>query len=157
MDAVTANEVAVARESLALLLARHGQFVNGQIRKAMAATGLTPRHWQVLTELSQRGPTSQQSLLETLSVDPSVLVGILNDLEKQGLAERRRDPSDRRRHIVEMSSKGCDALRRIEKAVAEAEAELFGNFDEDERERLHALLGKVRTIPGDPACDEAPC
>lgn len=158
MDAVTANEVTVARESLALLLARHGQFVNVRVRKAMAATGLTPRHRQVLAELSEGGPTSQQSLLETLSVDPSVLVGILNDLEKQGLAERRRDPSDRRRHIVEMSRKGCDALRRIEKAVSEAEAELFGNFDADERERLHDLLGKVRTMPDDPACAEAdPC
>jgi DNA-binding MarR family transcriptional regulator len=137
-----------------VLLARHGQFVNTHIRKAMAATGLTPRHRQVLVDLSECGPTSQQALLEKLSVDPSVLVTILNDLERQGLAERRRDPADRRRHIVEMSGKGCDVLRRIEQAVSQAEAALFADLDEAERNRLHELLSKVRTIPGDPACDE---
>ena len=126
-----------------------------QIRKAMAATGLTPRHREVLIDLAAHGPTSQQSLLETLSVDASALVSILNDLEGQGLAERRRDPSDRRRHIVEMSSKGCDVLRLIEEAVSQAEAELFASLDQAERDQLHELLGKVGTIPEDPACQEA--
>ena len=148
------DEVPATRERLGLLLARHGQFVNTHIRKAMAATGLTPRHRQVLVDLSECGPTSQQALHEKLSVDPSVLVTILNDLERQGLAERRRDPADRRRHIVEMSGKGCDVLRRIEQAVSQAEAALFADLDEAERDRLHELLSKVRTIPGDPACDE---
>jgi DNA-binding MarR family transcriptional regulator len=150
---VRADEVPATQERLGLLLARHGQFVSIQIRKAMASTGLTPRHRQVLVDLSERGPTSQQALLETLAVDPSVLVSILNDLERQGLAERRRDPADRRRHIVEMSSKGCDVLRRIENAVSRAEAELFADLDLADRGRLHELLTKVRTIPGDPACD----
>ena len=149
------DEVPATRERLGLLLARHGQFVNTHIRKAMATTGLTPRHRQVLVDLSECGPTSQQALLEKLSVDPSVLVSILNDLERQGLAERRRDPADRRRHIVEMSGKGCDVLRRIEQAVSQAEAALFADLDESDRDRLHELLTKVRTIPGDPACDEA--
>lgn len=148
------DEVPATRERLGLLLARHGQFVNAHIRKAMATTGLTPRHRQVLVDLSECGPTSQQALLEKLSVDPSVLVSILNDLERQGLAERRRDPSDRRRHIVEMSGKGCDVLRSIEQAVSQAEAALFADLDESDRDRLHDLLTKVRTIPEDPTCDE---
>jgi DNA-binding MarR family transcriptional regulator len=150
---VDAQRVA-RQERLGLLLARHGQFVNLQIRQAMADTGLTPRHREVLIELSERGATSQQALLETLSVDPSVLVGILNDLERQGLAERRRDPTDRRRHIVEMSGKGCDVLRAIETAVSQAEAQLFADLDDAEREQLHTLLNRVRTVPDDPACTE---
>jgi DNA-binding MarR family transcriptional regulator len=144
----------VAQQRLGLLLARHGQFVNVQIRKAMADTGLTPRHREVLVELAERGATSQQALLETLSVDPSVLVGILNDLERQGLAERRRDPADRRRHIVEMSVDGCAVLRRIEDAVSQAEAQLFADLDPDERELLHTLLTRVRLVPDEEACTE---
>jgi len=151
---VRVDEVPATRERLGLLLARHGQFVNLQIRKAMAATGLTPRHRAVLVDLSERCPTSQQSLLETLSVDPSVMVSILNDLERQGLAERRRDPADRRRHIVEMSGKGCEVLRHIEEAVSAAEAELFADLDDDERDRLHDMLSRVRTVPDDQACTE---
>src|SRR5215475_11443656 len=154
---VKVDEVPATRERLGLLLARHGQFVNTQIRKAMATTGLglTPRHRQVLVDLEERGPISQQSLLEALAVDPSVLVSILNDLEQQGLAARRRDPTDRRRHIVEMSSEGCEVLSRIEEAVSMAEAELFADLDETDRDRLHELLTKVRTIPDDPSCNAA--
>lgn len=151
---VPAVEVA-QQERLGLLLARHGHFVNLQIRKALADTGMSPRHREVLVELAKRGPTSQQALLEALAVDPSVLVGILNDLERQGLAERRRDPADRRRHIVEMSTDGCAALRRIEEAVSQAEAQLFADLDDDEREQLHALLDRVRTVPEEEAaCNE---
>ena len=154
IDDVAADEMTLARERLGLLLARHGQFVNLHIRRAMADTGLTPRHRQVLVDLSVHGPTSQQALLEKLAVDPSVLVSILNDLETQGLAERRRDPADRRRHIVEMSTTGCSVLRRIEEAVSEAEAELFADLDDADRARLHDLLSRVRTIPEDSACTE---
>jgi len=60
----------------------------------------------VLVDLAERGPTSQQSLLETLSVDPSVMVSILNDLERQGLAERAAiRPTGG--HIVEMSARAA--------------------------------------------------
>lgn len=149
------DERPATRERLGLLLARHGQFVNVEIRKAMASTGLTPRHRQVLMELAKRGSTSQHSLVETLGVDASALVSILNDLERLGLAQRRRDPADRRRHIVEMSSSGCEVLGHVEQAVSQAEAELFADLDQAEREQLHELLGKVRTIPEDAACQEA--
>lgn len=134
-----------ARESLGLLLARQGRFVGGKIVQAMAATGLTPRHRAVLAELSRRGPTSQQDLIGSLSVDPNVLVSVLNDLERRNLAERRRDPTDRRRHVVEMSVQGSEVLCRIETAISQAEAWLFADLDADDGERLRALLGKVCT------------
>jgi DNA-binding MarR family transcriptional regulator len=151
---VKIDERPATRERLGLLLVRHGQFVNIQIRKAMASTGLTPRHRQVLLELAKRGPTSQQSLIESLGVDASALVSILHDLERLGLAQRRRDPADRRRHIVEMSGGGREALRNVEQAVSQAEAELFADLDQAEREQLHELLGKMRTIPEDAGCQE---
>ena len=133
-----------------MLLARQGRFVSGQIVEAMAAMELTLRHCAVLAQLSRCGPTSQQDLLGSLSVDPSALVSVLNDLERRGLAERRRDPTDRRRHIVEMSVRGSEVLCRTETAVAQAEAWLFADLDEDEGERLRALLGKVRITPDGP-------
>lgn len=144
----------LTRERLGMLLARHGHFVAERILHAMSATGLKPRHRQVLVELSTRGPTSQQSLIDALDVDPSVLVAILNDLERLGLAERRRDPADRRRHIVEMSAKGRKALEGIEKAVALVEDELFADLDERERAQLRDILTRVRTVPESETCVE---
>ncbi|MDT4910864.1 MAG: hypothetical protein QOI69_4105, partial [Pseudonocardiales bacterium] len=80
-----------------LALAFSGQTAGLQIRKALAEYGLRPGHGYVLLLLSDQGPTSQQSLVEALAVDPSMLVAMLNDLEREGMTERRRDPTDRRR------------------------------------------------------------
>ena len=53
-------------------------------------------------------------MIEMIGVDPSKLVGLLNDLEAEGLIVRRRDPDDRRRHIVEVSKKGRTRLAAAE-------------------------------------------
>src|SRR5207244_8447276 len=87
---------------------------------SMAPGGLRPRHLIALKLLSEQGPASQQALADSLSLDPSNVVGLLNELEERKLITRRRDSADRRRHIVELSPRGnkelCSAfegLRRI--------------------------------------------
>ncbi len=151
------DDLAATRERLGFLLARHGQVASSRMRIALATTGLGPRHCYVLTQLADNGAMSQQALLEALAVDPSILVAILNDLEREGLAERRRDPADRRRHIVEMSRKGSAALRKIDRASANVEDDLFANLDDDERAQLHGLLARLRVTSDDTAsaCTEA--
>ena len=91
-----------------------GKAAERRFEKALKPTGLTPRHLGVLFEV-QAWPTSQQALIETIGVDPSKLVGLLNDLEADGLIVRKRDPEDRRRHIVEVSEQGSVRLEEAKK------------------------------------------
>src|SRR5258708_27691463 len=81
-------------------LAISGVAATRRFADAIATVGLKARQFFVLALLHDRGPMSQQALAEALEVDPSVLVGLLNPLEAEGLASRERDASDRRRHIV---------------------------------------------------------
>jgi DNA-binding MarR family transcriptional regulator len=141
-------------DRLGFLLARHGAIANGRIQDAFGVTGLAPRQGITLMHLAKTGRLSQQALIEALGVDPSVLVAILNDLERGGLAERRRDPADRRRHIVEITARGSATLSNVEDALAAMEEELFADLDRDELTRLRELLARIRTTPGDPACTE---
>jgi DNA-binding MarR family transcriptional regulator len=143
-----------ATERIGFLLARHGAITDRRIREAIATTGLTPRSGFALMHLAEAGPTSQQALIEALGVDPSVVVGILNDLEDRGLAERRRDPADRRRHIVRITRSGSSLLTKVDRALGAVERELFADLDDKEIARLHDLLGRIRTAPDDPACGE---
>jgi DNA-binding MarR family transcriptional regulator len=136
-------------DQLGFLLARHGQAMNVRMRQALGVTGLGPRHASALVRLARAGATSQQALLEILVIDPSALVAILNDLEGDGLVQRRRDPSDRRRHIVEITTAGRRAVAAVERAVAEAERDAFGELDDDEVKQLQSLLERVRTRPDD--------
>ena len=55
--------------------------------------GLRPRHLIALRLLSEGGPTSQQACADSLSLDPSNVVGLLNELEERQLITRRRDPA----------------------------------------------------------------
>ena len=131
-------------ERLGFLLARHGRRINARIRQALAVSGLSPRHGMTLVRLRQAGPVSQQDLIDFLAIDPSALVGILNDLERTGLAERRRDPADRRRHIVELTPAGARAVGEVDQAIAAVEADEFADLTAAELDQLRDLLTRLR-------------
>jgi len=98
------------------------------------------------------GPLSQQSLIDKLDVDPSVLVAILNDLEGGDLVHRRRDPADRRRHIVDITPEGSMTLGTLETALTKVEDELFADLSAQERSTLRDLLNRVASTPTDYEC-----
>jgi DNA-binding MarR family transcriptional regulator len=126
-----------------LLLAQLGRMAARRFKAALAPTGLTTAHIGVLLHLRDHGPTTQGALAAALDVDPGNLVAALNDLEGKELALRRRDPSDRRRHIVEISQSGAALLSEASRELAEAEEGLLGELDEAERSELQSLLSRV--------------
>ena len=155
------SRAAAGYHSLALLehLARAGRRA---AEGFLEPSGLRPRHVVALTLLDDHGPAGQQGLAEALSLDPSNVVGLLNELEERGLITRRRDPADRRRHIVEVSSDGRRQLRSIQRLLARVEDDVLHALSPDERATLHGLL--VRAAAGqllrDDACegsDDPPC
>ncbi|MEU0478769.1 MarR family transcriptional regulator [Streptosporangium sp. NPDC006013] len=116
-----------------------------------ASTGADDlRHRQViaLTLLSQRGAMSQQAFGDALSLDPSNVVGLLNELEDRSLISRRRDPSDRRRHIVELSRAGETELEAAQERLAAVEDQIFRALSTQDRAVLHELL--ERAVGADP-------
>ena len=78
--------------------------------------GQTLKELAALSYLRDYREPTQQQLTEGLCIDTNYCVMLLNDLEASGLVERRRDPSDRRRHIVTMTEQGRKALHQAEAA-----------------------------------------
>lgn len=109
----------------------------------LAPLGLRPRHLVALTVLRDAGGISQQALAGTLQIDSTNVVGLLNDLEADGLAERRRSPEDRRRHEVRLTEAGTKRLREAECALAGAEEEVLGALAPGERDLLYDLLRRA--------------
>jgi DNA-binding MarR family transcriptional regulator len=119
---------------------------------AMTPGGLRPRHLIALRLLSEQGPQGQQGLADSLSLDPGNVVGLLNELEERELVVRRRDRSDRRRHIVELSPAGEEELAVAYARLSRVEDELLGALSAAERSVLHELL--QRAVGGKtPPCD----
>jgi DNA-binding MarR family transcriptional regulator len=87
--------------------------------------------------------TPQRQLGDALMIDANYCVLLLNDLEAAGYVERRRDPADRRRHIVDITPAGVQALERAERALDGLEDEVLGPLAAEDRELLRELLGRV--------------
>jgi DNA-binding MarR family transcriptional regulator len=130
-----------------MLLVKIGRVAERWYTEALKPSGLTPRHLLVLFEVQAR-PTSQQALIDSIGVDPSKLVGLLNDLESEGLIVRRRDPDDRRRHIVEVSKLGRTRLEAAKKAAAAVEDQLFAGISAEHRAELLGVLAQVADSTG---------
>ncbi|MFD5573468.1 MarR family winged helix-turn-helix transcriptional regulator [Streptomyces cadmiisoli] len=110
---------------------------------ALAPLDLRPRHVVALTVLRDRGASAQQAMVETLDMDGTNVVGLLNELESAGLVERRRSPQDRRRHVVEITPDGRERLAEAEAAVAAVEDEVLAALDAEQRQTLYLLLHRA--------------
>jgi DNA-binding MarR family transcriptional regulator len=104
--------------------------------------GVKLRQLMLLSYLRYGAPALQQQLCEALWLDANNCVLLLNELEDMGYIERRRDPADRRRHVVELTDEGRAALERAERAQESLGDELFAALSEEERATLRSLLGR---------------
>jgi DNA-binding MarR family transcriptional regulator len=127
----------------AYLLARVGRTQQTRFAERMRMLGLRPKHFAVLNAVALSDGASQQELGGRMGLDPSGLVGAIDELEGMGLVERRRDPADRRRNTVALTEEGTATLRRARRLVSESARELLGALDDAEVETLVALLAKV--------------
>lgn len=105
--------------------------------------GQTLKELAALSFLRDYDETSQQGLTDGLCIDANYCVLLLNDLEENDLVERRRDPTDRRRHLVSMTERGRTALQQAEAAQQTLEDEILGALSETERHELAHLLRKA--------------
>jgi DNA-binding MarR family transcriptional regulator len=107
--------------------------------------GMRLRQFLVLSYVERQAPALQQALCETLMLDANNCVLLLNELEDAGWVERRRDPVDRRRHVVELTEEGRRALDRAREAQEALEGEILSGLEPEERDQLRALLRKALT------------
>ena len=112
-------------------------------RTPEAVLGMKWRDSQALGFLLKHDAATQQELGDAMLMDDNTVVLLLNELEAAGFSVRRRDPDDRRRHIVEITPAGRRAIERAEKAQEGIEDELLGDLSPEERATLTRLLTRV--------------
>jgi DNA-binding MarR family transcriptional regulator len=137
--------------STTFLLKRLGFSAKEQAMKAYEQTGLHPYHHAILIALGEGSRETQGAIADALGYDRGQLVGLLDELEERELVERRRDPNDRRRHLVRLTPDGEKMLRRLRTLSAEIEDEFLSTLSDKERAILHGLLFRLAE-KHDPRC-----
>lgn len=110
---------------------------------AFESSGLTGVHYTVLALLDEGTQETQATIADSVGIDRSYLVGVLDELEERRLIERRRDPADRRRHLVTLTEAGREALKELRAMYKRFEKQFLSPLDAAERATFQALLGRI--------------
>src|SRR5256885_17059189 len=105
--------------------------------------GMHLRHLIALAYVRDHDACPQQALADAFCMDANNVVLLLNELEELGYATRVRDPDDRRRHLVQLTRAGRDALARTERAQGAIEDEVLGALEPGERRTLRQLISRA--------------
>jgi DNA-binding MarR family transcriptional regulator len=130
-------------ESPSFLAKRVGMIAKEKTIAAFEEARAVPFAYAVLAVLAQGACATQATIADALHYDRSYLVGLLDELEGDGLIERKRDLNDRRRHVVSLTKAGQKELDRLRGVVGEVDAELLSSLSAAERKTLQGLLAKL--------------
>jgi DNA-binding MarR family transcriptional regulator len=137
-----------ARAPLAFLLAQVGAHAALRYADRLSALQLAPPHAGILWALSRLPGQSQQALGELLSVHPSRLVTLLDELESRKLVQRRVTKQDRRTYALQLTAQGQEMLGALRRVSREHREQLCASLSEGEQEQLAALLQRIADQQG---------
>jgi DNA-binding MarR family transcriptional regulator len=119
------------------------QKMRSAINEALRPLALNLRHVAVLAALAAGGPLTQRAMIDLLEIDKSVLVYVLDELERRDLVTRRRPEHDRRTQIVELTDGGREQLAHIGAAAGPVNERLLAPLSPADRHRLNDLLWSI--------------
>lgn len=111
-----------------------------QFEEALATFGLSSRSYFVLSGIDQEKPPSQQELARLLTIDPTTIVALVDELEKLGFVTRVRSSTDRRRNELLLTEDGTAALKKANQLADDVESDFFAPLTADQRAGLHEAL-----------------
>jgi MarR family transcriptional regulator, lower aerobic nicotinate degradation pathway regulator len=126
--------------STLFLLARMGYALKARLVEEFEQAGFSIYQYGVLATLGEGACGTQAMIADVLQLDRSQLVGVLDELEERGLVERQRDPNDRRRHAVNLTSEGKRQLVKLRKLVKGIEEAVLEPLEPRSRDLLHKAL-----------------
>lgn len=150
------EETAETSGELAPDLTRYTGYLMRRVHARFAADprpdGGHPRDFVVLAMLAGREAHSQQWLAERLGINRTIMVNLLDRLERDGLVVRTRNPDNRRSYVLSLTEAGRRELSRMRRTMAVRDRRLTATLSADERKRLNellrALLPEGERVPG---------
>ena len=133
-----------AHPPLGLHLTRVARTVSRAFDETLAEAGGSLPVWLVLISLKSRPLASQRELAAVVGIQGATLTHHLDTMESAGLVTRRRDPANRRLHLVELTPGGEALFLRLRDAATAFDRRLRAGLSEGDVDQLEALLTRLR-------------
>ena len=133
-----------AREPLGLHLTKVSRATSRAFDDALAEAGGSLPVWLVLISLKSGQLASQRELAEAVGIQGATLTHHLDAMESAGLVTRRRDPANRRLHLVELTPAGDALFLRLRDAAMAFDSRLRAGLSDSEVSQLETLLTRLR-------------
>jgi DNA-binding MarR family transcriptional regulator len=128
---------------IAYLLSKIGRRQSARFAELLKPLGLRPKHFALMNVVDLADGPSQQQLGAALGLDPSGLISAIDELEADGLLERRRARDDRRRHALYLTRAGRSKLAKAREASRKRGQELIAQLSDAEAQTFHDLLQRI--------------
>lgn len=139
---------------LSFLLNHASHVLATRMTAAFAEIGISPRDYCVLSH-AMSGEYTQIELAKLSDLDKTTMLNTVDELEAQGLAERRPSPKDRRVRLVAVTPAGAEAVAAGRRVADRVHGEVLDSLPASQRRAfLAALTGLVGGLLAEPAeCD----
>ena len=104
-----------------------------QAQKVLGKERISIAHWYYLRVLAQGGELNQLELSKRIGIASTTAVPALDSMERRGLLKRTRDPKDRRKYYVSLTS---DGRRLVDQLMPEVVKMIDASFDGVDEEAL---------------------
>jgi MarR family transcriptional regulator for hemolysin len=145
-----------ARPPVGPHLARAARTVSRAFDEVLTEAGGSLPLWLVLVNLKANPRASQRALAEAMGLTDATLTHHLNGMDADGLITRRRDPDNRRVHLIELTPKGEEMFLGLRGAALAFDRRLRRGVSDAEVEQLRGLLDRLAANVGDPLDEGAP-
>jgi MarR family transcriptional regulator for hemolysin len=138
-------------EPIGLQVTRTAKVLSRAFDDALAEAGGSLPVWLVLVSVKGRRHGMQRQLAEAVGIEGPTLTHHLNRMEAAGLVTRRRDPDNRRVHLVELTEEGEALFGRLLQSVAAFDRRLRAGLDDQAISQLSGVLDRLRANVVSPA------
>lgn len=128
------------------LVRRMNQIAQAIFLDETAQFGLTSVQYAALNAIAAFPDIDQATLSGLVAFDKTTLVKVLDRLAAKELITRTRSVTDRRRHVLNATSKGQDIVARIVPHLDRAQERFLAPLAEKEQAVFLALMTKVVNI-----------
>lgn len=128
---------------IGLALSRAAKQVATGFGAALAEAGGSEPVWLILMTLKRMPSATQREIAAAVGTREATLTHHLNAMERDGLVQRQRDPSNRRVHIVSLTEEGEARFRTLRRAATEFDRRLRAGIDESDEAVVRRVLDRM--------------